>query len=85
MQGEIDGKNVHAKEDTFEVVREQPNIYRLGSGVLVTVKTSVAKIGRQIDEGGSFKENQYGDPAVLVRYAVEIITSTETDDAAKQA
>ncbi len=81
MQGTIDGKNIGATEESFTALREEPNVYRLESGVLVRVKTSVAKIGRQIDDNGGFKKNQYGDPAVLVRYAVEIVTSLEENSA----
>jgi len=81
MQGTVDGKDICAREESFTALKEEPNVYRLESGVLVRVKTSVAKIGRQIDEKGDFKENQYGDPAVLVRYAVEIVTSLEENSA----
>lgn len=80
MQAKIDGKDVCATEERFTTVKEEPNVYRLDSGVLVRVKTSVAKIGRQVDDEGTFKTNQYGDPAVLVRYAVEIVTSMEADN-----
>ena len=83
MQGTIDGKDVRARDESFTALQEEPNVYRLESGVLVRVKTSVAKIGRQIDDKGDFKKNQYGDPAVLVRYAVEIVTSLEEDNASE--
>ena len=80
MRAEIDGKEVHTREEPFETLKEEPNVYRLESGVTVRVKTSVAKIGRQVNGEGNFKENQYGDPAVLVRYAVEIVTALEGEN-----
>ena len=83
MQGTVDGKDIRAREESFAVVKEEPNVYRLESGVIVQVKTSVAKIGRQVDDKDEFTKNQYGDPAVLVRYAVEIVTTLEDNSAAR--
>lgn len=82
MQGMVDGKEVTAKEEQFTTVKDEPNEYVLDSGVRVRVKLSVAKIGRQVDENGEYAQNQYGDPAVLVRYALEIVTSSEASNAA---
>lgn len=81
MQGLVDGKEVTANEEPFTTVKDEPNEYVLDSGVRVRVKLSVAKIGRQVDENGEYAENQYGDPAVLVRYALEIVTSLEASNA----
>lgn len=81
MQGMVDGKEVTAKEEQFTTVKDEPNEYVLDSGVRVRVKLSVAKIGRQVDESGEYAETQYGDPAVLVRYALEIVTSLEASNA----
>ena len=81
MQGLVDGKRITAKEDSFTTVKDEPNVYVLASRVRVLVKVSVAKIGRQVDENGEYKENQYGEPAVLVRYAVEIVTTLESNNA----
>lgn len=81
MQGLVGGKEITAREEPFTTVRDAPNEYVLDSGVCVRVKLSVAKIGRQLDENGEYKVNQYGDPAVLVRYALEIVTNLESDNA----
>jgi hypothetical protein len=81
MHGLVDGKDVTAKEESFKTVKDEPNEYVLDSGVRVRVKLSVAKIGRQVDENGEYMENRYGDPAVLVRYALEIVTSLEPSNA----
>ena len=81
MQGLVDGKEVTATEEPFTTVKDEPNEYVLDSGVRVRVKLLVAKIGRQVDEDGEYKANQYGDPAVLVRYALEIVTSLEPSNA----
>lgn len=81
MQGLAGGKEITAREEPFTTVRDSPNEYVLDSGVRVRVKLSVAKIGRQLDENGEYKENQYGDPAVLMRYALDIVTSLESGNA----
>ena len=81
MTGQVDGKEITAREEPFSVVTEAWNEYLLESGVRVRVKASVAKIGRQIDEQGNYAENQYGDPAVLVRYALEVVTKMDSENA----
>lgn len=81
MTGNVDEKTITAREEPFTVVREGWNEYILESGVRVRVKASIAKIGRQIDEHGNFTENRYGDPAVLVRYALEVVTAVDSDNA----
>ena len=81
MTGQVDGKEIAAKEEPFSVVKEPWSEYVLESGVRVRVKASVAKIGRQIDEQGNYTENQYGDPAVLLRYALEVVTKMDSENA----
>ena len=81
MTGKVDGKEITAREEPFTVVTEAWNEYALESGVQVRVKASVAKIGRQVDEQGNYTKNQYGDPAVLVRYALEVVTKMDSDNA----
>lgn len=81
MTGKVDGKEITAREEPFSVVNEAWSEYVLESGVRVRVKASVAKIGRQIDEQGNYTENQYGDPSVLVRYAVEVVTTMDSENA----
>ena len=80
MTGTVDGKEITAKEETFTTVKEGWNEYLLDSGVRVRVKIAVAKIGRQVNADGTYKNNEYKDPAVLVRYNVEVVTSLEKDD-----
>lgn len=46
------------------------------------VRNSVAKIGRQIDEQGNYTDKQFGDPAVVVRYALEVVTEIDSDSVA---
>ena len=81
MTGKVDEKEITAVEEPFSVVKETWNEYVLESGVRVRVKASVAKIGRQTDEHGDYMENQYGDPAVLVRYALEVVTKMDSENA----
>ena len=81
MTGNVDGKEITAREEPFTVVKEDWNEYILESGVRVRVKASVAKLGRQLDEAGNYTENQFGDPAVLVRYALEVVTKMDSDNA----
>ena len=81
MTGKVDGKEITAREEAFTVVKEAWNEYVLESGVRVRVKASIAKIGRQIDERGNYTANQYGDPSVLVRYALEVVTKMDSDNA----
>ena len=81
MTGKVDGKEITAREEPFAVVKEDWNEYILESGVRVRVKASVAKLGRQLDEEGNYTENQFGDPAVLVRYALEVVTKMDSDNA----
>ena len=77
MKSEVGGEAITAKEQPFKAVNEGWNEYQLEGGIRVRVKTAVAKIGRQVDEDGNYKKNQYGDPAVLVRYGVEVVTSVD--------
>jgi len=67
-------------EVPFEVVREDWNEYALEGGVRVRVKASDAKIGRQVDAAGNYTVNEHGEPAVLVRYALEVVTAKGSND-----
>lgn len=80
MTGNVSGKEIEAAEVPFRVVREDWNEYALDGGIRVRVKASVAKIGRQIDAVGNFAVNDYGEPAVLVRYVLEVVTGKDSDD-----
>ena len=80
MTGSVSGNEIQAAEVSFEVVREDWNEYALDGGIRVRVKASVAKIGRQVDEDGNYTVNDYGEPAVLVRYALEVVTGRSSDD-----
>ncbi len=80
MTGSVSGKEIKAAEVPFEVVREDWNEYALDGGIRVRVKASVAKIGRQLDADGNYTVNDYGEPAVLVRYALEVVTGKGSDD-----
>lgn len=81
MTGNVDGKDITAREERFTVVNEVWNEYILETGVRVRVKPSVAKIGTQIDERGNCKENRDGAPAVLVRFALEVVTEVGSEEA----
>lgn len=81
MTGNVDGKEITAREEPFSVVNEAWNEYVLESGVRVRVKASVAKIGRQIDKQGNCTANPDGEPIVLVRYALEVVTEADSENA----
>lgn len=81
MQGSVSGKDIEAKEVSFQVVKEDWNEYVLDDGTNVRVKASVAKIGRQVDADGNYSVNDYGEPAILVRYALEVVAREASTDA----
>ena len=80
MTGSVSGREIEATEVPFEVVKEDWNEYALEGGIRVRVKASVAKIGRQVAAAGNFTANEYGEPAVLVRYALEVVTAKGLND-----
>ncbi|HEY8768420.1 MAG TPA: hypothetical protein VIP09_14355 [Dehalococcoidia bacterium] len=63
------------KEEDFEIVKEDWNEYKLLDGGSVRVKTTIARIFRVLDERGNPAVTDDGDPSVVVRHNVQIIST----------
>ena len=71
----VGDREVNAREEDFEIVREDWNEYRLLDGGSVRVKTTVARIFRVLDEEGRPVYDQDGDPQVVVRHNTQIVAA----------
>ena len=71
----VGDREVNAREEDFEIVREGWNEYRLLDGGSVRVKTTVARIFRVLDDDGRPVYDQDGDPQVVVRHNTQIVAA----------
>ena len=71
----VGDREVNAREEDFEIVREDWNEYRLLDGGSVRVKTTVARIFRVLDDDGRPIYDQDGDPQVVVRHNTQIVAA----------
>ena len=71
----VGDREVNAREEDFEIVREDWNEYRLLDGGSVRVKTTVARIFRVLDEEGRPVYDQDGDPQMVVRHNTQIVAA----------
>ncbi len=71
----VGDREVNAREEDFEIVREDWNEYRLLDGGSVRVKTTVARIFRVLDDDGRPLHDQDGDPQVVVRHNTQIVAA----------
>ena len=71
----VGDREVNAREEDFEIVREDWNEYRLLDGGSVRVKTTVARIFRVLDDEGRPVYDQDGDPQVVVRHNTQIVAA----------
>ena len=71
----VGDREVNAREEDFEIVREGWNEYRLLDGGSVRVKTTVARIFRVLDDDGRPIYDQDGDPQVVVRHNTQIVAA----------
>ncbi len=74
-QVDVDGQTRNAREEAFEIKEENWNTYVLESGTEIRVKMSVLKIMRLLDAKGRPEFTGEGDPEVLVRHQVHVVTS----------
>ena len=68
-------REVNALEMDFQTEREEWNDYRLLDGGRVRVKTVVGKILWVVDEAGNKLYNDHGEPMIVVRNQVQVISS----------
>ena len=73
----INNQEVETQEESFQTIREDWSEYELASGVRVRIKPVVHKIARVLDKNGKPAFQKDGDPYVLVRHQVQIVTSGE--------
>jgi len=71
----ISGEEYEVREESFETIREDWAEYIMASGVRVRVKTQVGKLFRILDEKGNPAVNAQGDPFVVVRHQLVIVSS----------
>lgn len=74
-QLEIRGQTRKAREESFDATREDWNTYVLESGTEVRVKITVLKIFRLLDDEGRPVYSEDGDPDVVARHQVQVVTS----------
>jgi hypothetical protein len=66
---------ISAIEQSFDVKREEWNEYKLRDGGSVRIKVVVQKILRILDADGKPAYTAEGDPNLIVRHSVELVTS----------
>jgi len=71
----VGDREVNAREEDFEIVREDWNEYRLLDGGSIRVKTTVARIFRVLDDEGRPVYDQDGDPQMVVRHNTQIVAA----------
>ena len=71
----VGDREVNAREEDFEIVREEWNEYKFLDGGSVRVKTTVARIFRVLDDEGQPVYDQDGDPQVVVRHNTQIVAA----------
>jgi len=71
----LGNQEVDAIELDFEIRREEWNEYTLLDGGRVRGKLSVAKIFRILDAEGKPAYGPDGDPQMIVRHKVEVVSS----------
>ena len=71
----LEGGEVDAREEEFEIVREGWNEYRLLDGGVVRVKTTATRIFRVLREDGTPAVDGEGDPHIVVRHSTQVEAS----------
>lgn len=75
MRIKLGNTEVDVLELDFEVVREEWNEYRLLDGGRVRIKAIPQKIFRALDAEGKPSFTPEGDPNIIVRNSLNIVTS----------
>lgn len=75
VKARLGEREVDALEMDFQTAREEWNDYHLLDGGRVRVKTVVAKILWVVDDNGNKLYNDQGEPIILVRNQVQVISS----------
>ena len=71
----IEGRDAAVMDERFKTVTEDWNEYETASGVTVRVKTVVHKIARVLDQSGKPAFSRDGDPHMVVRTQIQVVTS----------
>jgi len=69
------GQEHNAREESFQVIREEWNEYAVSEGTRVKVKVSVQKIFTFLDDSGNPVLDADGDPTNFIRYVVQVVSS----------
>lgn len=72
---DFQGKQHDAWEEDFETIREEWNEYLLKDGGTVRVKYIPHKMVRVLQDDGAEMKTPEGDPMILVRGRIELVTS----------
>lgn len=75
VKARLGEREVDVLEMDFQTAREEWNDYQLLDGGRVRVKTVVAKILWVVDDNGNKLYNDQGEPIILVRNQVQVISS----------
>ena len=75
VKARLGEREVDALEMDFQTAREEWNDYRLLDGGRVRVKAVVGKILWVVDEAGNRMYNDQGEPIILVRNQIQVISS----------
>ena len=71
----VAGKEYEVREESYDVIREDWAEYLMASGVRVRVKPQVVKLFRILDDNGQPAFTPQGDPFVIVRHQVVLVSS----------
>jgi hypothetical protein len=68
-------REIHGIEQSFEIDREDWNVYKLLEGGEVRLKTTVHKIYRLVDADGNLQVDENGEAVYFVRHKSDSVFS----------
>jgi hypothetical protein len=71
----INDREYEAREEEFEIFKEEWNEYRLLSGGRVRLKTSAQKIFQVLGDDGKPLRTPDGEPVMYVRHGTQVVAT----------
>jgi hypothetical protein len=71
------GEKISVQDVDFEVVQETWNEYQLETGIKIRVKNVLIKAMLMLDEEGNVREDERGDPIVIISSSNVLTTKRE--------
>lgn len=71
----IGDKQFDGRDEPFETVREEWNEYKLADGRRVRAKLVIQRITQALDENGNVLCNEEGDPIIVAKHAIHILSA----------